>query len=457
MVNAAYFFDNINKIDESATNGVKNLVEALLMLTQQKILSSLTDWFTGGVSLVEFGEELKDFGPSFASYANSVRNVDGGVVKASAEAAKTMAELNKILPSRGGLIQLLTGEKSLAQWGKELKEFGPYFASYASSVKNVNASVVTASANAAKSLAELTTLIPNRFGLAQMLTGEQNLAEWGRELAAFGPHFAKYAKDVKGVDGKVVTASANAAKSLAELNNIVPNQGGLASLFTGDNKLSDWGKDLSKFGGYFKEYFDQIKGVSTSSINSVTSSIDGLVKSLITIKNNGLNDTLKDFGKSLSKGSDGIKDFFKDTFSTSDASSIGSKFGQKIGEKIKSGIKSKLGTTIKLTSSTGENMGSYSLKAYAGGGFPSVGDLFIANENGPEWISTMGGKSAVANQDQMTTGIRQAAYEGVSQALRENPQSHKTEVNIGNRKVYEGYGSYQTRQANKYGVSTVTI
>ena len=98
-----------------------------------------------------------------------------------------------------------------------------------------------------------------------------------------------------------------------------------------------------------------------------------------------------------------------------------------------------------------------SVSWYAEGGFPSVGDLFIANENGPEWISTMGGKSAVANQDQMTTGIRQAAYEGVSQALRENPQSHKTEVNIGNRRVYEGYGSYQTRQANKYGVSTVTV
>lgn len=94
---------------------------------------------------------------------------------------------------------------------------------------------------------------------------------------------------------------------------------------------------------------------------------------------------------------------------------------------------------------------------YADGGFPEVGELFIANEDGPEWISTMGGKSAVANQDQMTTGIRQAAYEGVSQALRENPQSHKTEVNIGNRRVYEGYGSYQTRQANKYGVSTVTV
>lgn len=457
MVNAAYFFDNINQIDESATNGVKNLVEALLMLTQQKILSSLTDWFTGGVSLTEFGAELKEFGPYFASYANSVRNVDGSVVLASAEAAKALAELNKLLPSKGGLVQLLTGEKSLAEWGKEVKEFGPYFASYANSVKNVNGAVVTASANAAKSLAELTTLIPNRFGLAQMLTGEQNLAEWGRELATFGPKFASYASSVKNVNATVVTASANAAKSLAELNNIVPHQGGLASLFTGSNKLSDWGADLAKFGDYFKQYYDKVRGVSTATINSVTSSVNSLVQSLINIKNNGLNDTLKDFGKSLSKGADGLSDFFNDTFKNSTAESIGTNFGNKLGEKMKKAIQSKLGTTIKLSSSTGENMGSFSIKAYANGGFPQVGDLFFANENGPEWISTMGGKTAVANQDQMTTGIRQAAYEGVSQALRENPQSHKTDVYIGNEKVYSGYGKYQNTQYNKYGVSEIRV
>lgn len=155
--------------------------------------------------------------------------------------------------------------------------------------------------------------------------------------------------------------------------------------------------------------------------------------------------------------SNSVKKIFQDTFTNSDAESIGKKFGEKIGEKIKSSIKSKLGTTIKLTSSTGESMGSYSIKAYANGGFPQVGDLFFANENGPEWISTMGGKTAVANQDQMTTGIRQAAYEGVSQALRENPQSHKTDVYIGNEKVYSGYGKYQNTQYNKYGVSEIRV
>lgn len=57
---------------------------------------------------------------------------------------------------------------------------------------------------------------------------------------------------------------------------------------------------------------------------------------------------------------------------------------------------------------------------YEDGGFPTKGDLFFANENGkPEWVSTMNGRTAVANKDQITTGVRQAAYEGMSQALAE--------------------------------------
>ena len=53
----------------------------------------------------------------------------------------------------------------------------------------------------------------------------------------------------------------------------------------------------------------------------------------------------------------------------------------------------------------------YSVSGFAEGGFPSVGDFFYANERAPEFIGTMGGKPAVANNDQITEGIRQAVYE----------------------------------------------
>lgn len=41
----------------------------------------------------------------------------------------------------------------------------------------------------------------------------------------------------------------------------------------------------------------------------------------------------------------------------------------------------------------------------ANGGFPAMGELFIARERGPELVGTMGGHTAVANNDQIVSGI----------------------------------------------------
>ena len=51
----------------------------------------------------------------------------------------------------------------------------------------------------------------------------------------------------------------------------------------------------------------------------------------------------------------------------------------------------------------------------ANGGFVPKGQLFIANEAGPELVSTMGGQTAVANNDQIIAGIQR----GTEQANEE--------------------------------------
>jgi hypothetical protein len=48
------------------------------------------------------------------------------------------------------------------------------------------------------------------------------------------------------------------------------------------------------------------------------------------------------------------------------------------------------------------------ISKYAAGGFPDTGQLFIANEAGPEMVGRIGNKTGVANKDQITTGIAQA-------------------------------------------------
>lgn len=55
---------------------------------------------------------------------------------------------------------------------------------------------------------------------------------------------------------------------------------------------------------------------------------------------------------------------------------------------------------------------------FAGGGFPEGGHLFFANENGnPEYIGNMGGRTAVANSDQMSAAIEEASFRGMARAL----------------------------------------
>ncbi len=56
------------------------------------------------------------------------------------------------------------------------------------------------------------------------------------------------------------------------------------------------------------------------------------------------------------------------------------------------------------------------LRFYKNGGFPDMGDLFVANEAGPELVGTANGKSAVASNNEIT-GIRDAIYDSSRQEL----------------------------------------
>lgn len=97
------------------------------------------------------------------------------------------------------------------------------------------------------------------------------------------------------------------------------------------------------------------------------------------------------------------------------------------------------------------------IKFFAEGGYPTSGDLFFANENGrAEYITSLGNKTAVANQDQMVSALTNAILQGMS-AIETNRQPGVTQVYIGNEKVYEGHGQYQNRQAERYGTTVIKI
>lgn len=153
-----------------------------------------------------------------------------------------------------------------------------------------------------------------------------------------------------------------------------------------------------------------------------------------------------------------IENVMKNNFSTQKADSYGRTFGSRIADGIANGIRSKTFPKITGTVDVSTNKATIRFSAYASGGFPEQGQLFMANENGPELVGNIGNRAAVANNDQITEGIATATYNAMSRAMAEN-QGSNSEINpyfdiyIGNDKVYEGYGKYRAQESNKYGVT----
>jgi len=55
----------------------------------------------------------------------------------------------------------------------------------------------------------------------------------------------------------------------------------------------------------------------------------------------------------------------------------------------------------------------FNINWYANGGFPETGELFMARERGPELVGKMGNRNVVANNNQITDGIKRAVTEGM--------------------------------------------
>lgn len=124
-----------------------------------------------------------------------------------------------------------------------------------------------------------------------------------------------------------------------------------------------------------------------SHISNAVSSITGFVDNMKSIVSSGISAVKGLFDSAVSAAKSAISKV------SETLSSIGSSVSNAVSSAA-SWVGSKLG--------------------FASGGFPEVGQLFIAREAGAEMVGSIGGRTAVANNDQIVEGI----YQGVLAAMR---------------------------------------
>ena len=309
MMNAMPFMMGASMLTPEMTEGVKNLAQAILVLTAADVVNGLTSWLTGGSSLADFGTQLAEFGPGMKAYADSVAGIDSAAVEASANATKALAEMANELPNSGGWLGKIVGENDIGDFAEGLVPFAKGLKSYSNAVVGVKAEPIHESAKAAKALAEMANEMPNSGGWLGKIVGDNDLADFAKGLLPFGIALKTYSLAVIGINPDSVKTSVEAAKAVISFANEIPNSGGLASIFAGDNGIAAFGKSLIAFGTSIKSYSLVVAGVNSGALNT---SIADVIKLAAMIKGiQGLDgDSAKGFEKAITNlGKMGINGF----------------------------------------------------------------------------------------------------------------------------------------------------
>ena len=288
MTKVQGFIDGARQVDSTVVNGATSLVGIILALTGANLLEKLTRFIGGKSSLSDFGNQLVDFAPKIKQYADTVAGIDGTAVEASANAARCLSELASNLPNSGGLLGKIVGENDLSTFGDMLVPFGEGIKKYSETVTGLDTAAIESSVPAAKALVELADTIPNTGGLVSFFAGDNTLDVFGNQLVAFGKGIKDFAVEVSGLkdDGSITTA-VNVAKSLVDLSNNIPNEGGIVAWITGENAIANFAWSLGKLGGGIKSFADEVTGLDSEAVIAAANAGKVIAEMTNTIPNEG--------------------------------------------------------------------------------------------------------------------------------------------------------------------------
>ena len=99
-----------------------------------------------------------------------------------------------------------------------------------------------------------------------------------------------------------------------------------------------------------------------------------------------------------------------------------------IKEKIET-IKPEVTINLKANKNTlNVNGKEYEITLRANGGFPDMGEMFVAREAGPELVGRIGKKTAVANNDQIVSAVSGGVYNAMRSAMAGMSSGGKYEI-----------------------------
>lgn len=170
------------------------------------------------------------------------------------------------------------------------------------------------------------------------------------------------------------------------------------------------------------------------------------------------------FGLKINSKASELWSDFKNRWGTAKKVSIGIGFGQNALSNLWSSVtKFFSGKSISIGSSSSTSKKADGgvflnglwkpIQRYAAGGIPDYGQLFWAREAGPELVGTLGGHTAVMNNDQIVASVSSGVYQAVKAALgsQRGSQTQPVVVYLDGKVVYDNVKARATDHFRRTG------
>lgn len=251
-------------------------------------IGGIVGGFMSGISgsFPQIGADLAAFMTNVQPFIDGARGIDAAML----DGVKALTEAILLITAADlleGLTSWLTGGSSLSAFAGELVPFGEAMMKFSNSIAGLDGNLVSTAAIAGKTLAEMAATLPNRGGIAGFFTGENDMGEFGNQLVGFGGSMMRFAASIKGLDADAVNNAAIAGKAMAEMAATLPNTGGAVAFFAGDNDMSAFGDQLVPFGEAIKAYSDAVTGLDVDAVKNSAIAGQAMAELAATLPNTG--------------------------------------------------------------------------------------------------------------------------------------------------------------------------
>ncbi len=316
LANFMHAFDGVNFEDVGVATAA--VVAFCADLTAIK-LQQLFDLFTGGpADLTKFGDNLYDLGWAIESYGRGLGDADMDKISASVPAVTALVLISNLIPRSGGIWQAFAGDKDFGALGDQLGDFGKGLSKYSDKLAECDISRIEASLPAVRALVEIADMIPNGGGFITVFTGDNTFAGFGLNLVAFGAGLVGYSTELIACNFDRIEESIDPVKALVKIADLIPNGGGLITVFTGDNTFASFGLNLATFGAALAGYSIELLACNFSRIEESIAATEALVKIADMIPNGGGliaaftgDNTFANFGVNLLCYGSGLKNYYE--------------------------------------------------------------------------------------------------------------------------------------------------